>query len=212
MHPVLAILLTTGLVLVTGCSDDGPTPRAPAPTPLPAGRAPAVQVDAPAPAPAATDAPTAQAGHRLALASEGLQLVADTGSIRNVAFGEPVERVIQAVEKVRGVTAERSRNDECGAGPIDMAIWPDGLVLMSQEGRFAGWSLRGGDVPPAVTTVAGLGPGSTRRDLESAHTVDVRETTLGTEFEAGGLFGVLDGAGSDARITALWAGMSCVFR
>lgn len=37
-------------------------------------------------------------------------------------------------------------------------------------------------------------------------------STLGTEFTAGGLAGLLDGTGARARITHLWAGASCAMR
>jgi hypothetical protein len=40
----------------------------------------------------------------------------------------------------------------------------------------------------------------------------VQESTLGHEFDAGGLFGVLDGSSPGARIDVLWAGASCTFR
>ena len=86
---------------------------------------------------------------------------------------------------------------------------------MLQDGRFVGWSAS----PQAadargepLATMAGVGPGRTRRELESAYAARIEETTLGTEFEAGGLSGVLDGRAPDARIDAMWAGTSCVFR
>src|SRR3546814_16332062 len=61
-------------------------------------------------------------------------------------------------------------------------------------------------------TMAGITRGSTRSDLESAYAAEVGETTLGTEFTAGGLSGLLDGTGPTAYITTLWAGTTCAFR
>src|SRR3546814_13009983 len=61
-------------------------------------------------------------------------------------------------------------------------------------------------------TMAGITRGSTRSDLESAYAAEVGETTLGTEFTAGGLSGLLDGNGPTAYITTLWAGTTCAFR
>lgn len=79
-----------------------------------------------------------------------------------------------------------------------------------------GWSAdlpsSGPDTSRTLSTMAGLGLGSTRSELTSAYAVDVRQTSLGTEFEAGALFGIVDGEGDTARITAMWAGVVCVFR
>lgn len=60
--------------------------------------------------------------------------------------------------------------------------------------------------------MAGLGIDGTRRELEAACTAEIRGPTLGQEFAAGGVFGVLGGAGPAARINAMWAGASCNFR
>ena len=58
----------------------------------------------------------------------------------------------------------------------------------------------------------GVGPGSSRADLEAAYAADISETTLGTEFAAGELFGLLDGKELAAKITYMWGGLSCNFR
>ena len=92
---------------------------------------------------------------------------------------------------------------------------PPSAHALLQDGRFVGSSLSrgaadGGNV--GVSTMAGIGIGSTRPELEAAYTADIRETTLGQEFAAGDIFGVLDGTGPSARINAMWAGASCNFR
>lgn len=136
------------------------------------------------------------------------------GGTRVLRFGEPAEAVIRTIAGIRGAAPERMRNDECGAGPLDMAAWPDGLTVTSQDGRFIGWSLnarRPASVTRAVTA-AGIGVGSTRAELQAAHATTVHESTLGEEFDAGGLFGVLDGTSPGARIEVLWGGTSCNFR
>ncbi|HMJ92782.1 MAG TPA: hypothetical protein VK472_01650, partial [Allosphingosinicella sp.] len=102
-------------------------------------------------------------------------------------------------------------NSECGGGPLDYAVWADGLTLYFQEDKFAGWALDP-RAEGAHATVTGIGPGSTRRDLEAAHEIKVEETSLGTEFSAGELYGVLDGPKPESKITNMWAGASCVFR
>src|SRR3546814_4604602 len=79
------------------------------------------------------------------------------------------------------------------------------------EMRISDWS---SDVCSSdlLGTMAGITRGSTRSDLESAYAAEVGETTLGTEFTAGGLSGLLDGTGPTAYITTLWAGTTCAFR
>ena len=88
---------------------------------------------------------------------------------------------------------------------------PPGQLERRTDERFAGWALRGtakGD----ITTASGISPGSTRAELESSYTAKIFESTLGTEFAAGDLFGILDGQGANAKITNLWAGVSCNMR
>ncbi len=194
-------------LLLTACGGDRePETKAVAADPS----APAV---APAPAAATTPADTQDAAAKpvLAVEEEGLRLFdAASGSARPIAFGMPTEQVVAALEAVRG-KAERGTHSECGAGTLDFANWKDGLSLLFQEGRFVGWAAddRGGG---AVTTISNVGPGSTRRELEAAYQIQIDETSLGTEFMAGGITGVLDGQGPDARITNMWAGVNCVFR
>ena len=159
----------------------------------------------------AAGADEAAAGPDIAVEAEGLRLVDEaSGAARPLPFGMPQEQLLALLEGFRG-PADAGTNPECGAGPVDYAVWADGLTLNFQESRFAGWAL---DERAAGShaTMSGIGPGSTRRELEAAHEVAVEQTSLGTEFTAGGIGGVLDGPGPDARITAMWAGVTCVFR
>jgi hypothetical protein len=61
-------------------------------------------------------------------------------------------------------------------------------------------------------TVGVVVPGMKPDVKRAAYAADIRATSLGQEFAAGDLFGVLDGTGPSARVTALWAGTSCNFR
>lgn len=158
---------------------------------------------APAPAP---DAPTAA----LAVDGDGLRLFDPaTGASRPLAFGADRATVLAALES-RG-TPETGRMEECGPGPLDFALWSDGLKLYFQDGRLAGWALderaRG-----KLATVAGVGPGASRAELAAAHPIEIAETSLGTEFASADLYGLLDGPGQAAKVTAMWGGASCVFR
>ena len=89
--------------------------------------------------------------------------------------------------------------------------WAPGFTVLFDGAGFAGWSVREG-AAGAPRTAAGLGIGSTRADLDAAYSATVGPSTLGTEFTAGGIAGLLDGAGPDAVVTNLWAGNACIAR
>ncbi len=148
----------------------------------------------------------------LALSGEGLQLVGDqTGSTDTLAFGSEMDLVENAVTSILGEPLETGENSECGSGPQTITQWPRGLVLHAANGEFIGWSARP-DTDETLTTMAGVGIGSTRSDLEAAYTVEVFESTLGTEFSTGELSGILASTETDAVIENLWAGTTCNFR
>lgn len=159
--------------------------------------------------PVPTPRSPARSGRNLAVDAEGLHVVAGA-TPRPLPFGLPQERVLAVLQAFRG-PADRGTNSECGAGPLDYAVWADGLTLHFQDGRFAGWALDG-RAEGAHSTRSGIGPGSTRRELEAAYNSRIEQSSLGTEFTAGGISGILHGAGGEARITDMWAGLSCVFR
>ncbi len=216
MRPALLMLCIFGAAL-SGCSR-GSAPMDPESPPMPAPTSGALDPTPAEVAPAAPTPPVAPADDivHLALSGEGLDFVSERGSVRHLAFDTPATQAIDAVARVySGVAPQRTRNEECGAGPLDMATWPNGLTVLSQDDRFVGWSINHGAADggnAGLATMAGIGFGSTRRELEAAYTADIRETTLGQEFAAAEVFGVLDGAGPSARITAMWAGASCNFR
>lgn len=148
---------------------------------------------------------------RLTVEGEGLRWFLASGAARPLPFGSEQALVLGSLERIRGA-ATRGKNEECGAGPVDTASWPDGLSLIFQEGKFAGWAL---DQRSAgrIATANGIGPGMRRTALDASGTeVRVFASSLGTEFAAGDLFGLLDGPQPDARVTNLWAGVSCAAR
>lgn len=151
----------------------------------------------------------------LAIDAQGLRLFdRDTGAARPLSFGLGRAQLLSAMQFL-GRPAESGTLPDCGPGPLDHESWRNGLTLYFQHNRFAGWAVRApedsaGQAP--LATAAGIGLGSTRAQLESAYEVEVFDSSLGTEFAAGKLAGVLDGAGRQARITHLWAGDSCVMR
>ena len=146
----------------------------------------------------------------LALDGEGLRLFnRDTGAARPIAFATPRAQTL-ALLGFRGPPATGTQA-ECGAGALDFAAWPDGLKLYFQRDRFVGWAVDGRG-KGALATAAGIGPGSSRAALGDAYAATFSATTLGTEFAAGALFGLLDGPGARATISDMWAGVSCNFR
>ena len=183
-------------------------------------------VAAPAPAqPAAAPPPTVAARPPLlALTSNALQLVSQpTGSTREIAFGMPQDELVGLVSKVlQAEPRSVGINSECGAGPLKMASWSNGLTVVFQEKQagaarewqFVGWYAGAASgAAPKVATMAGVGIGSTRAALEGAYVIKVAKSTLGQEFSTtSGLYGILNGPGPAAVITSLWSGTSCNFR
>lgn len=150
---------------------------------------------------------------QVALDGEGLRLVVQSsGSTRLLAFGNGASDVIGAVTTPLGATMARGTNADCGAGAVQFASFADGLSIITQQDRFIGWAARRSTTDRTMTTMSGIGVGSTRLDLDAVYNATVSRTTLGVEFAAGGIYGVLDGDGPSARITDLWAGTSCIAR
>lgn len=170
----------------------------------------------------AAEAGAAQHPPVMSLDGEGLRLVdPDSGATRPLAFGVPLDQLKLVTEKLKG-PAEAGRAAECGAGPLAYLSWKDGLTLYALDGLFAGWALDAADSPaakgkdgkpvPKLTTISGIGIGSTRAQLLDVYDAKIEQTTLGTEFNAAGLSGILDGTGAKAKVTNLWSGVNCVFR
>lgn len=128
-----------------------------------------------------------------------------TGKVTTIAFDTAQNRVMTALA-FRGPAGE-TRNEECGAGPTDFASWPDGLNLLFMQGRFVGWTL-----DQRADTLAmgdGIAIGSSEAQLGKAARYTIEDSTLGREFlTEDGVSGIVDGG----KVSALWAGASCVFR
>jgi hypothetical protein len=191
MHKLLPVFLLASTLGLAGCSFVAEDPAA-APDDAASGE---------------TSAPAASA--ILALDGEGLRLVNDqTGATRLIPFGTPSAEAITLIGNARGgPPAETGENSECGAGPLQFSTWSDGLTVWSQDGAFAGWAINAA----GPTTMDGLGVGTTRAQLEGGGTtVSLPQSTLGTEFAAGSVYGLLDSP--QGAVSTLWAGVSCNFR
>jgi len=160
----------------------------------------------------------------LAITSNALQVVSrPSGSTTELPIGMEMGELSRIVAKILNAPIpEPQVNLECGAGPMTMLIWGNGLNLMFQKKQgsksdtllFVGWSLGEFNNDGTINTMAGIGVGSARSELEAAYTVEVKKTTLGYEFSTGpdGLYGILKGPSPDDKIEFMWSGLSCNFR
>lgn len=144
------------------------------------------------------------------LAPDGLSLVLPTGATRHMTFGMPRDVTTRAIAAALGSPIEEGDNQECGAGALSFASFRGGLGLYFDEGKFVGWDLDGRE--GQFATAAGIGIGSTRKQLESANAIKIEDSTLGIEFSAGDLSGLLSSRESGGEITNLWAGTTCIAR
>lgn len=173
-------------------------------------------VEAPAPAaetPAAEAEPPAalpQAAGGLAIEGEGLRIFDETGAARALPFGTPKATVVAAVSAaIGGMAPTETTNEECGQGPTQFVEYANGLQLLFQNDQFNGWFLD----EAGLTTVNGVGVGSTRAALSEAFTIEMQpDSTLGAEFSAGDLGGFLTSTEANATVQSLYAGGNCFFR
>lgn len=125
-----------------------------------------------------------------------------------IDFGRAEAGAVAAVTKVLGSQPqERTVNRACGAGPVAVVRYPQ-IDLLFQDGAFRGWVTRS----TGTTTANGLAPGMRRNQLPEASFGPFRTTSLGVEFDSGGVFGLLPDGGADTPVQYLWAGVSCFFR
>jgi len=196
-----------------------PSPATPSPaTPSPAATArPATTVTGTgpsAPRPPGTP-PTTGAAGTLVLEADGLG-VAVGASIRHLPFGTTTRAQVASLLASRLGTARVTTVRECGQGPRTQ-LSSGSLSALVDGARFVGWTLspvRAGTQPVGarLTTGDGIGLGSTLAGIRGTRTVTVTTGTLGPEFTAGTLGGLLDGTAPTARVTTLYAGETCFFR
>jgi hypothetical protein len=152
-----------------------------------------------------------QDGPSLLLAADGIMPGGTEQSM--IPFGANSLDTIEQVTPLLGNTYDEDESSECGAGPMEFANWGK-VVLMFQSGEFVGWELREASDKPYFGTPGGLTIGSPRSELDAAlpKPLKVEQSSLGTEFNAGGFSGLLSDATPSAKVTALWAGTNCAMR
>ncbi|HEY0624066.1 hypothetical protein [Sphingomonas sp.] len=159
----------------------------------------------------AAEAPAAEDRPLVNLAPGALSFVdPNNGRAVELAFGTERAVVERAVEAALGKPAERGSNGECGEGAMDFARMPGGLLAWFQDGKFVGWFLD--DAGAELSTASGIGIGSTRKEVTGAYDAEISESSLGEEFAAGKLSGLLSGKEPAAKVTAIWSGQVCNFR
>lgn len=169
---------------------------------------------------AVKDTASKEVEYALALSANALQIInSNTGSTKEIGFGIAQDQTIATVEKVLKLKPKLGINSECGAGPLKMATWDNGLTLLFQEKKgewlFVGWAANEAkNQQLKLNTMAGIGVGSSRKEMESAYVIKVTKSSLGNEFatKSEDIFGIFDGPTENAKITNMWSGVSCNFR
>lgn len=171
--------------------------------------APAAAVEPSAAAPSSSASKLASTGTSTSTI-EGFGVIVSpngTDSAKAIRFGESQAATITAISQVLGKPAQEGTNSDCPSGPVQFATWTKGLSANFEGGKFVGWV---GAVDQK--TARGIGFGSSRADLIAAYHPTFEETSVGYEFTADGISGVMESAAADAAITDLWSGVSCVAR
>ena len=158
---------------------------------------------------ASTDDPPWAPQAQLRLAADGLD--AD-GPGTEIAFGMPRAAAVAAVAASLGQPTDHGANQECGAGPMEFVEFGP-LALNFQNGAFVGWFHSAPARTPPLRTATRLGIGTPRDQImgEGQGPLQVSETSLGTQFDAAGINGLLSGPEPDAAVTSLWTGINCIF-
>ncbi|QTC91804.1 hypothetical protein [Brevundimonas goettingensis] len=121
-------------------------------------------------------------------------------------IGAPRDLVLAAATEAGGAPKSTGPFAECGAGPMDHADWSNGLQLLFQDEKLAGWQTQ----TPAISTDKGIHVGSTLAELKAAYpTALIEDSTIGWTFASGELMGLL---GEDkTAVQRINVGVTCDF-
>ncbi len=140
---------------------------------------------------------------QLVLRGDGVQV--ENGVM--IGFGSAQHSVIELISEASQEGPEyQELLSDCGPGALEVVGWNDGFSAYFQDQRFVGWT--------AIDqrTAEGIGFGSSRKELLAAYDARIEKSSLGIEFEAGGISGVLESSANDAQINGIWAGLTCLMR
>lgn len=173
------------------------------------GTVPASTDSASAPVSPAAVNPSPAAAPAVTLAPDGLEVIAG-GAPQRLAFGAARTRVLADVGSVLGPPAEEGMQEECPAGPLYQVGYAGGLQLVFRDRAFVGWFARPGST---LRTARKIGPGSTLGQLKAAYpATKVEETSLGHEFDADELWGIVTDTTDAGVVEVIFAGINCIFR
>lgn len=130
----------------------------------------------------------------------------------NPRFGAERSDIEAFLASRLGDPVNRTTNQDCGAGAMDMTEYTAPFIANFQDGKFVGWFLREGDTVNSVRLAEGIGLENSVNDLKVVFDVTLIEaSTLGNEFTTSeGIGGILDE--KSVGIDALYAGTNCFFR
>lgn len=149
----------------------------------------------------------------VALADGGLQTVnPQTGSTLDILFEVDQDIAISTVSTAFGEPTETVDTSECPAGPLKITTWPNGFSINTLDETFVGWHVRPNSGSENLTTISGVGIGTSVKNLQETYEVEIFDSSLGTEFNVGKMSGLLSSDKADGEITNLWAGTNCIFR
>ncbi len=150
----------------------------------------------------------------LSLAGDGLLVVdPQSGKTRIIPFKTDLATAEEAISAALGYSKSTTANSECGAGTMKFVTWSTGFTINVIQDQFVGWTVRPETESAKLTTVDGVGLGTTLTDLKANYSAEVIESSLGTEFFVeDSLSGLLSTNEPNAVVTQLWAGTACNFR
>jgi hypothetical protein len=129
-----------------------------------------------------------------------------------IEFGQAQADVTRALSDILGPPSRTGRNAECPTGAVDVATFGT-LDVHFQDGKFVGWVLDG-QMNPVLETYHGLKIGQARGEISAGdgEETSFEQSSLGSEFSAGGVGGMLDGSGPNAKVSTLFSGVTCFAR
>lgn len=158
--------------------------------------------------PAQADSYRPAPSDRVMISQGGLALASPDATARAaLPLGSPFHDSLRQLVTVMGPDFTVYLPEECPAGPVVVVSFPDRIDLIYQQDQLAGWMLRPGS---DLTTAGGIGLGAPLAALGGLTALDIFESTLGWEFQAGSLSGLL--SDREGIVEHLWSGTVCIFR
>lgn len=201
-----AAVIALSLALTAGCNRNAATNNVAA-----AGNA-AAPAAANASAPAGNvAAPAGNAQVRLGLTATGLEAIEPGGRTSPLAFGSPIALALDGLTRMFGAPSSDATNAECGAGPVRIIQWSNGLSVLAQNDQMQGWQIE----RPGVSVLGDLQVGAARAAVQ-AKQATFEQSSLGAEFSIGSGEETVGGLMTDdtpgGTVSTMWAGLTCQFR